>query len=293
MSVITVGDFDGVHLGHRALLRALTERARELGTASIVLTFDRNTKSVLHGRFGYLTDPSERKKLLLEEGIDRVECVSFGSEFQNLSADEFLQYLRDDYGCTELFGGSDFSFGRGREGVLNDGVTRCGILQHVVALKTDLVKISSSAIREALSEGLIERANTWLGSPYSLHGIVAEGKHLGHTIGFPTVNLYPQDEKFLPRNGVYVTRTSVDGKIYGSMTNIGVCPTVESGLGRSVETHLLDATGEYYGKEIDVSFLYRLRDEKQFSDLGELMRQLYADRDAAYAYFRNKTQILL
>lgn len=286
MSVITVGDFDGVHLGHRTLLRAVTRRARELRTESVVLTFERNTKTVLHGRVGYLSDAQERKKLLLEEGVDRVECVSFSSEFRNLSATEFLCYLRDYYGCTDLFGGSDFRFGRGREGLLEDGASRCGILQHVVALKTDLVKISSSSIRDALSEGLIERANTWLGSPYSLSGTVAEGKHLGHTIGFPTVNLYPTEEKFLPRNGVYVTRTVIDGHSFASMTNVGFCPTVESDLGRSVETHLLDATGEYYGKEICVSFLSRLREERRFSDLGALMRQLYADRDAAYEYFR-------
>ena len=291
MSVITVGDFDGVHLGHRALLRSVTERAHRLSCESVVLTFDRNTKSVLQGRTGCLSDAEERKTLLLAEGVDRVECVSFNSEFQRLSARDFLCYLRDFYGCTDLYGGEDFRFGCGREGVLEDGAVCCDILQHVVKLETDLVKISSSAIRDALQDGLIERANTWLGYAYSISGRVCEGKHLGHTIGFPTLNLYPQEEKFLPRNGVYITRTQIDGQVYPSMTNIGVCPTVDAGLGRSVETHLLDATGIYYGKEIRVSFLSRLRDERPFADLGTLMRQLYADRDIACEYHRKQNSL--
>ncbi|MBO5248906.1 MAG: riboflavin biosynthesis protein RibF [Clostridia bacterium] len=289
MSVVTVGDFDGVHLGHRALLREVVSYARSLETSSVVITFDRNTKAfLLKTTPYYLTDTEEKKDLFFSEGIDTVYTVPFDEDFCNMSSEEFLDFLRDRYDCTHLFGGSDFKFGKGGEGTLRDGVCCNGICQHVVDLKTDLVKISSSSIRAALAEGLIERANSWLGAAYSLSGTVVEGKHLGRTLGFPTVNLFAPDGKILPQNGVYVTETVIDGIVYRSLTNVGIRPTVKDGSIRNIETHLLDVDGDFYGRRITVRFLTRLRDEIQFSDLGELMRRLRLDKEMAFSWHNRK-----
>ena len=183
MSVITVGNFDGVHLGHKALLRRVVERARALGTSSVVLTFDRNTKSALSGNDMYcLTTCNERDELLRAEGIDEVYVVSFDEAFAGMTEGAFLDYLRTCYGCTDLYGGTDFRFSKEGRGMLMDEALQRGIRQHTVDLKTDFVKISSSAIRGALHDGLIERANTWLGYSYFISGTVIEGRHLGRTI---------------------------------------------------------------------------------------------------------------
>lgn len=285
MSVVTVGDFDGVHSGHKELLRQVTRFASEQGLASVVVTFDRNCKDVLRNTSGtYLTTLAEKKKLLLAEGIDSVCVVSFDSSFASMSPEEFLIYLKDHCGCTYLFGGEDFRFGKNGVGTLTDGACVHGIKQKVIELKTDVMKISSSAIRSALAEGLVDRANDWLGYPYFITGTVVEGKHLGRTIGFPTMNLNVLSEKMLPGNGVYITETTVDGQLYRSVTNVGVRPSFNDGVQKNVETHLLNASGDFYGKTITVQFLARLRDERHFSDLGSLMQQLRMDRDQAFSW---------
>ncbi len=285
MSIVTVGDFDGVHIGHKLLLRQVVTEAALRGEPSVVITFDKNTKTALKKYpLAYLTDSEEKKNLLLAEGIDRVQVVSFDDAFSGMTASEFLFYLKSEYNCTHLFGGEDFHFGWGGKGILTDGAVVDGICQHVVSLKTDLMKISSSAIRAALTDGLIERANTWLGYSYSISGTVVEGLHLGRTIGFPTVNMRIDQGKALPKNGVYITETVVDGKRCRSITNIGVRPTVSEGSLRNMETHILYAEGDYYGKKITVRFLARLRDEMKFPNLGALMQQLRIDRDMAFSW---------
>ncbi len=282
MSVVTVGDFDGVHLGHRFLLRRVVSCAKDRGVPSVAITFDRNCKAFLKQQSNlYLTDTEEKSALILGEGIQRMEVLRFNEQLSQLSAEEFLLFLKEHYQCTDLVGGSDFRFGKGGKGVLREGTVVCGIRQHVVELKTDLVKISSSEIRNALFDGCIEQANDWLGSPYSLCGTVVEGKHLGRTIGFPTLNLIAPEGKVLPGNGVYVTEVMIENTLYRAMTNIGVRPTVEKRASRNVETYLLNAGGDFYGKKIMVRFLARLREERRFADLGALMQQLRADRDSA------------
>lgn len=287
MAVVTVGDFDGVHLGHRELLRSVVSFAESVGESSVVLTFDRNTKTFLnHVPSYYLTHGEEKVSLIRSEGIQRVDTVPFDERFSSLSPDEFLCLLKEKYQCTHLFGGEDFRFGKNGAGTLRDGACVQGIYQHVVTLKTDLVKISSSSIRSALSDGLIERANSWLGYPYFVRGVVVEGKHLGRTIGFPTVNLSAPSAKVLPKNGVYFTETVVDGVTYPSLTNVGIRPTVKDGDACNVETHLLEARGDFYGKEITVRFFARLRDEIHFQDLGGLMQQLRSDREEAFSWHK-------
>ncbi len=285
MSVVTVGDFDGVHTGHKALLRQVVQFASAQDLPAVVVTFDRNCKQFLHqSPREFLTDTEEKRQLLLAEGIDTVCVVPFDEAFSQMSSQEFLLFLKEHCGCTHLFGGEDFCFGRGGQASLTDGTSECGISQHVVDLKADVMKISSTSIRAALREGLVERANQWLGYEYFLSGTVVEGKHLGRTIGFPTVNLEAPAGKIIPGNGVYITETTVNGKTYRSITNVGVRPTVHDGGGRNVETHLLQADGDFYGKNVTVRFLTRLRNEMHFSDLGDLMQQLKIDRDMAFVW---------
>ncbi len=285
MSIVTVGDFDGVHSGHRFLLRQAVQFASELGKPAVAVTFDRNCKDALRNTSGYyLTTLKEKKELLLAEGVDSVCVVPFDSSFSQMTPTDFLWYLREHCGCTHLFGGSDFRFGAGGVGRLTDGACLQGITQHVVDLKADVMKISSSSIRSALAEGLLDRANDWLGYSYSIFGTVVEGKQLGRTIGFPTANIATSPDKMLPGNGVYVTDTVIDGKNYRSVTNVGVRPSVNDGEERTVETHLLNATGDFYGKTVTVRFLARLRDERHFPDLGSLMQQLRKDRDVAISW---------
>lgn len=292
MSVVTIGDFDGVHQGHRSLLRQVVSAASLLNTSSVVVTFDKNVKAFLHRSTpAVLTDLEEKTALLSAEGVSSVCVITFDSGFSKMSASDFLKYLKERFGCTDLFGGEDFHFGNSGAGVLNDGRIVAGVRQHVVSLKKDLVKISSSSIRTALLDGLVEQANTWLGYPYSISGQVVEGKHLGRTIGFPTMNLSVPEGKVIPRDGVYITETVVNEKIYRSITNIGVRPTVADGFARNIETHLLNADGDFYGKKVTVRFLSRLRDEIKFSDLGALMRQLCEDRESAFAW-KNGTVLL-
>lgn len=287
MSIIAVGDFDGVHLGHRSLLQYLVSLGKQLGIPTAVITFDRNSKAFFHGSLGsYLTDPSARTRMILEEGVDRVFVVPFDEAFSQVTSEEFLALLRDRYGCTHLVGGTDFRFGCGGKGRLNDGAVVCGIKQHLVPLKIDMVKISSTFIRDSLRDGSLDRVNAWLGYSYFVSGPVVEGKHLGRTIGFPTINLNAPEGQLLPKNGVYVTKTEIDGVVHPSVTNVGIRPTVENGMNRNIETHLLNFDGDFYGKTATVHFLSLLREEQHFPDLGALMRQICKDRDAAYTWHK-------
>ncbi|MBQ5819914.1 MAG: riboflavin biosynthesis protein RibF [Clostridia bacterium] len=288
MTYVTVGDFDGVHQGHRTLLRRMVTAAAERNARTLAITFDRNAKAFLGGTPSLcLSSPEEKRALILAEGVDEVVSLPFDKAFSQISANKFLALLRTKFDCTDLFGGEDFRFGRNGVGRLTDGMVSEGILQHVVDFKTDFVKISSSSIRSALHDGLVDRANLWLGYAYSISGVVTEGKHLGRTIGFPTINITPPAEKVLPCNGVYITETLSDGTVYRSVTNVGVRPTVESNGERNVETHLLYADGDFYGKAVTVRFLAHLRDEIHFPDVSVMMQQLRADRDAAFAWHEN------
>lgn len=285
MSVVTVGDFDGVHLGHRDLLRQAAALAGSLHADSVAVTFDRNCKSVLRGDpVLQLTTAEEKREKILSCGIMRVETLSFDASLISLSPDGFLDLLRERFGCTVLLGGSDFRYGFGGSGTLTDGATVRGIRQVTVELRKDRTKISSSEIRTALTDGKPEEAMRRLGEPYSIRGTVIPGHQLGRTVGFPTLNLDLPAEKLLPKNGVYVTDAAVDGQTFRAVTNVGVRPTVSDEGVRNVETHLIGADGDFYGKTARVFFLSRLRDERRFPDLSALTRQLCADREAALRF---------
>jgi riboflavin kinase/FMN adenylyltransferase len=292
--VLTVGNFDGVHRGHQALLAAVVERARALGRPAAVYTFDPHPRRVLHpdAPSPLLMTRAQLALALAERGIDLLVREAFTHAFSALSPEAFLtDVIHARIAPAEIFVGRDFHFGKGRGGSddtlaqLAPGLgMRVVIVPQVRAGEGD---VSSSRIRDALARGDVEDAKLCLGRPYALWGAVAVGDRRGRTLGFPTANLDPENE-LLPGPGVYATRVRLfeasapGGSALPAVTNVGTRPTF--GPGRVlVEAHLLDWSGELYGRRIEIAFERRLRDERRFPDLDALRAQIAADARAARA----------
>jgi riboflavin kinase / FMN adenylyltransferase len=289
-SVITVGTFDGVHLAHREIIREVVNRARMREGRSVVVTFDPHPKSVVasaRGPVQLLSTPRERVALLSTLQIDELVIIPFSYEFSRIGARAFLKdILGGIFGVSEIVVGYDHTFGRDREAGTQDLVALGRDLDFSVfavhPLTLDGETISSTHIRRALMAGDLERAERMLGYPYQLTGTVVNGDHRGRTIGFPTANVMPEDpHKLVPANGVYLVAVDVAGTQGYGMMNIGVRPTVTSGILRVIEVHILDFDRDIYDETITATILKRLRDERKFSSLEELTGQLARDRDAA------------
>lgn len=281
--LLTVGVFDGVHLGHRHLIARLTGLAREQGFASGVITFSRNPRGVLapRTRLPFLTDIEQRVALLKNEGVDEVVPLSFTPELAGLSPKEFLGMLQKHLKMRGLVVGPDFALGKNREG--NTGVLkRLGAemdfsLTVVPPLKLDGETVSSTAIRQALAEGDMKRAQKLLGRPFRLHGQVVRGDKRGiELLGFPTANIDTDADQALPAEGVYTSRAFIDNESYPAMTNIGRHPTF-GGDRCLVEVYLLDYEGDLYGQELTVDIVSRLRGEIKFDTAEELKAQIAED----------------
>jgi riboflavin kinase/FMN adenylyltransferase len=286
-SVVTVGTFDGVHAGHRAILGELTARAAASGGRSVVITFHPHPRTVVgRGDVGQLCSLEERLEQIRRLGVDACLVLEFTYEFSRQSPRDFcLRYLINGVGVREIVIGYDHMFGRDREAglrELRDMGTEFNFSVRVVdpvSIEGDIV--SSSRIRELLLEGDVERAATLLGRPYALAGTVVRGDGRGATIGFPTANIRPGDEhKIIPANGVYFVSADLDGEQGYGMANIGVRPTFQAGPKRTIEVHLFDRSGELYDRKLNIHFLNRLRGEKKFASADDLVRQLIADREA-------------
>lgn len=287
--VVTLGIFDGVHLGHRALLDYLVARAKEGKSESVVVTFSPHPRLVLDkntsGLF-FLTTIDEKKKLLRNAGIDHLIMIEFTKEFSNISACDFIKdILVGKIGTKHLIIGYDHHFGRKGEGDFNT-IKECAknldfTVEQVEGFQTSEGIISSSAIREALLSGHLDDANSWLGYSYSLTGTVIEGRRIGREIGFPTANIKPvSDHKLIPCNGVYSAEVYLDEIKYPGMMSIGTNPTVNTDPDfRSIEVHILNFEGDIYGHEISVVFRKRLRDEKKFDNLQQLTDQMNDDKN--------------
>lgn len=283
--VATVGSFDGVHRGHVALLRQLVSLADARGCLSAVITFSNHPRALTNGGVGRLTGLDERLRLIEAEGVDDVILLDFDERLCMMSAGEFMSYVKDLYGVEVMLLGFNNGFGhdclRGIDAYRHAGravgVEVCG------AVEIEGLKVSSTAVREALSAGDVVRAEVLLGRPYSLAGRVVHGRELGRTIGFPTANIEPvYDDAVVPRRGVYaVDVTLPDGRVRRAITNIGHRPTVDDGRGDTIEVHVLDYDGDLYDRLVTVTFLVRLRDERRFDSLDALRRQLEADAAAA------------
>jgi riboflavin kinase/FMN adenylyltransferase len=283
---LTIGSFDGVHLGHQQLIRELNNQAHQAGAKSVVLTFHPHPSVILKGRTGafYLTTPSEKAELLDELCTDIVITHPFTHELSQSTAREYVSYLIDHLGFHQLWVGYDFALGKGREGnvqylkVLGE---EFGYQVHIVEpVMVNGSVVSSSQIRKLITEGNISEANRFLGRSYRLVGEVVHGDGRGTRIGIPTANLETGDEKIIPGAGVYACRVKILDKLWPAAVNVGTRPTFESTDQRShVEAHILDYSDDLYTKIITLEFIERLRGEERFESIDDLIRQIYTDID--------------
>lgn len=279
-TVIAIGSFDGVHLGHQALLAQLKVKAREYRVPSVVYTFDPPTKVLMKG-VEYLSTLPEKAELMALHGMDEMVAVPFTREFANRDKSAFLEDLRL-LRPRAIVVGEDFYFGKARAGNAEDLRQICADVVVVPIHGLSGEDIKSTRVREYLREGNVTAAARLLGRPYAAQGVVVEGDKLGRTIGFPTANIRVPEGKSLPE-GVYAVRVTDDkGVQYSGMANIGTRPTV-GGLERRLEINLFDFAGDLYGEELNVAFIERLRGEQKFGGLDELKAQLARDAEAARA----------
>jgi riboflavin kinase/FMN adenylyltransferase len=285
---LTIGSFDGVHLGHQALIKKMVNAAREISIPSTVLTFFPHPSIVLHGRRPsfYITSPEEKATRLGDLGVDYVITQKFDRSLSQMRAKEFLQWVRDQLRVQMLWVGENFAFGYKREGDIDFlckfSKTFDFELHIVPPVFADGEIISSTRVREALRSGDVARVANFLGQPFILHGVVVQGSSRGKGLGIPTANLKIWEEMAYPGAGVYACFTEVNGKTYEAVVNIGVRPTFNDDLDTPlVEAHLLDFNGNLYDKDVELSFVQRLRKEQRFNGPEELLVQIQQDIERA------------
>lgn len=282
-ALVTIGVFDGVHAGHQHLIRQLVARARSAGRLTVVLTFFPHPDAVLHKITGpyYLSTPEQRAEELTKLGVDWVITETFDDEFRRTPAADYVQTLVQHINMRELWVGQHFAMGFEREGdtsFLRLEGEKYGFSVHEVELaeSADHQTISSTRIRELLTAGEVEEASRLLGRPYSVRGRVVQGDQRGRTIGFPTANVELWDDQVLPALGVYAGYAQFDAEAHACVTNLGVRPTFD-GTQLRVEAHLLDYSGDLYGKVLTVTFMHRLRGEMKFPAINDLVAQIASD----------------
>ena len=281
---LTIGTFDGVHLGHQEIVRNLAADAHKIGARAVVLTFYPHPAIVLGKRQDpyYLTTPEERAALLGEFGADVVITFPFTPKISTTTAHNFVSQLKSHLGMRKLLVGPDFALGRDRVGNISTlkelGKKFDFTLSTISPVEIDGIEVSSSRIRAALSGGDLNLVNHLSGRPYFINGQVVPGDGRGKTIGIPTANLSIWLERALPKSGVYVSRATVNGNVFGSVTNIGVRPTFKSKHKQlQVETHLFDFGDQIYGQDIRLDFISHLRDEQRFPHVEALLTQINQD----------------
>lgn len=290
--VIALGFFDGVHIGHGALLACAVRRAKELGAVSAALTFDGCPGEVISGKaVPLLTTPEERAGLMRRlYGVQEVLVTPFDGELMHMDWQDFVTgFLVRDRGAVHLVAGHDFHFGWRGQGD-PEGLRRlcaqlgvgCDIIPPV---QREGAVVSSTRLRALIQEGDMERAVSLLGHPFALTDQVRHGKKLGSRLGFPTVNLRLPPGGVTPAFGVYATRIEVEGGTFSAVTNVGVRPTVDDGGAVTVEGFLLDFEGSLYGKTVRLEFYHRLRPERKFETLDALRAQVMSDAEAVRRYF--------
>ena len=289
--VVTLGIFDGVHAGHRRLLDHLVLRAGKIKGESVVITFHPHPRLVLDEetrRISFLSSLEEKKNLMEKAGIDHLVIINFTKQFSRIKACDFIEeILIKKLGTKYLIIGHDHHFGHSAEGDFNT-IVKCVAssefrLEQVEGFKTGKETISSSIIREALLQGHLDDANKWLGYCYSFKGRVIEGKRIGREIGFPTANIKPCDKyKLIPSDGAYAVDIQIDTGKFPGMLSIGRNPTVNKTDGaKSIEVHIFNFKNNIYGKDIEIVFRYRLRDEIKFDNTDQLARQMEKDKKRA------------
>lgn len=293
-TIVTIGTFDGVHLGHQKIVAQITKNADALNCESLVLTFFPHPRMVLQEstEMKQLNTLNEKIALLDNLGIDNLVVHPFDKEFSRLTAEEFVKkVLVDVFKIKKIIIGHDHRFGRNRTATIDDlinfGETYGFEVEQISAEEINEVSISSTKIRNALLEGDIELATNYLGYDYSLTGIIFKGKQLGRTIGYPTANItIEEDYKLIPNNGVYIAKSVLNDKTVFGMMNIGTRPTVD-GTKQTIEINFFDFKQDLYGQKITISLLHRMRSEQKFESIDALKNQLGKDKKTALAFIEN------
>ena len=290
-SVVTIGTFDGVHLGHKAILDHLVATAKQNKMDSVLLTFFPHPRMVLQQDFQIklINTIAERKEHLENTGLDHLVIHPFTKDFSRLNASDFVRdFLVNRLHAKKIIIGYDHRFGRNRNATVEDlkeyGITYGFEVIEIGAKQMNEVAVSSTKIRNAVQEGIIEKANSFLGYPFMLSGTVIEGRGIGKTLDFPTANLQvDEDYKLIPAMGVYIVRSKINGQTVYGLTNIGINPTL-GGSKRTIETYFLDFNKDIYHQKIRLEFLKRIREEKQFSSVEDLKNAIKKDELFARAF---------
>ncbi|PJJ09949.1 riboflavin kinase/FMN adenylyltransferase [Flavobacterium sp. 1] len=294
-TILTLGTFDGVHFGHKKILEKVTQNTENKKYESLVLTFFPHPRMVLQEDSGIkmLNTIDEKVALLKQIGIQNLVIHPFDESFSRLTAEEFVKnILVDKFHIHKIIIGHDHRFGRNRTANIDD-LKRFGEqygfeVEEISAQEIKEVSVSSTKIRHALDEGNMALANEYLGYSYSLTGIVAKGRQLGRTIGFPTANLKIEENfKLIPKNGVYIVKSIIGSKTVLGMMNIGFNPTVD-GKNQTIEINYFDFEDDLYDQKITVSILKRIRDEEKFDSVDHLKAQLEKDKNTALAFFEKQ-----
>jgi riboflavin kinase/FMN adenylyltransferase len=293
-TVLTLGVFDGLHLGHQRIMRNVVERAKAVNAVPTAITFDPHPRAVLHPESAppLLQTLDQRLANFEVLGIEQAIVVKFDREFASQPAEEFLSdIIRDRLHAKEVYLGKGFAFGKDRGGnieLLREMSKKLGfVADEVDEVQLRGQRVSSSKIRELLADGRVNFARRMLGRPYGVEGVIIRGLRRGHTIGFPTANLKPHN-RVIPRYGVYATATLIEGSWRRSITNIGVRPTFEETTDPSIESYIFDFDGDLYGDVLRVRFLHRIRDERKFDGIDALKAQIEKDTRQARNYFRHQ-----
>lgn len=290
-TIVTIGTFDGVHIGHKEILKKLTSEANRLNLESVILTFFPHPRMVLQKEsdIKLINTIDERIAILSKTELDHLIIHPFTKEFSNLSAETYVKnVLVDGLNVKKIIIGYDHRFGKNRTANIDD-LKRFGSefgfeVEEISAQELDDVAVSSTKIRRALDIGDLETANSYLGYPFMLNGVVVKGKGIGKTINFPTANLeISEPYKLIPKNGVYVVKSVLDGNETFGLMSIGTNPTV-GGTSRTIETYFLDTEKDLYGQTIEIALLAKIREEETFDSLEALQKAIKNDEAFARKY---------
>lgn len=291
-AVITIGTFDGVHRGHMAILDRVVKHAREVKGESILLTFEPHPRKILFPEqpLKLLTPLDKKLELVTAAGIQHIVVVPFTKEFAALTAEEYVRdFLVKLFKPESIVIGYDHHFGNDRSGnihLLKEMQTGYGYkIFEIPAQLIDEAAVSSTKIRNAITEGHVEEATEMMGHNYTLKGTVRQGAQLGRSIDYPTANIQPADaDQLIPGRGVYAVRIRHDNELYKGMLNIGYRPTVSSDIQLHIEANIFDFNKDVYAQQLEIIFVARLRDEQKFPSLDALKEQLAKDKEAALGY---------
>ena len=293
-TVLTLGVFDGLHLGHQKIMQTVVERAAAVGAVSTAITFDPHPRAVLHPETAppLLQTLDQRLAAFEVLGIEQAIVIRFNKDFAAQEAEDFLRnVVCERLQAKEVYLGKGFEFGKNRRGnieLLRKISAELGFFaDEVPEVRLRGRRISSSKIRELLSQGKVNLARRMLGRPYGIEGQIIHGAQRGRIIGFPTANLRPRN-RVVPKFGVYATATLINGEWRRSITNVGVRPTFENEAEPSIESYIFDFEGNLYGDVLRVRFLHRIRDERKFSGIDELKAQIQKDTRRALLYFKRQ-----